>query len=57
MWLRTNNFLDKKVKLEKKKKSETHQENGDHMMNFCRLAGPQAELDKYLFKKLTLLQD
>ncbi|KAB0406746.1 hypothetical protein E2I00_008490 [Balaenoptera physalus] len=33
---------------------ETHQEDGDHMTNLRRLAGPQAVLGKYLFERLTL---
>lgn len=30
---------------------------GDHLTNFCRMAGPQAELDEYLLERLTLKQD
>ena len=37
-----NHFLDEEVKLIKKL--------GDHLTNLCRLAGPQAGLDKYLSK-------
>ena len=39
-------FLDKEVKLIKK--------TGDHPTNLHSLAGPQAGLDEYLFKRLTL---
>ena len=42
-------FLDKEVKLIKK--------TGDHPTNLHSLAGPQAGLDEYLFKRLTLKQD
>ena len=41
-----NHFLDEEVKLIKKM--------GDHLTNLCRLAGPQAGLGEYLFKRLTL---
>ena len=37
-----NHFLDEEVKLIKKM--------GDNLTNFCRVAGPQAGLDKYLSK-------
>ena len=42
-------FLDEEVKLIKKM--------GDHLTNLCRLAGPQAGLDEYLFERLTLKHD
>ena len=44
-----NHSLDKEVKLIKK--------TGNHLTNLHRLAGPQAGLDEYLFKRLTLKQD
>ena len=44
-----NHFLDEKVKLIKKM--------GDHLTNLRRLAGPQAGLCEYLFKRLTLKHD
>ena len=44
-----NHFLDEEVKLIKKM--------GDHLTNLCRLAGPQAGLDEYLFERLTLKHD
>ena len=37
-----NHFLDEEVKLIKKM--------GDNLTNFCRVAGPQVGLDKYLSK-------
>ncbi|KAB0385446.1 hypothetical protein FD755_000402 [Muntiacus reevesi] len=44
-----NHFLDEEVKLIKKM--------GDHLTNLRRLAGPQAGLGEYLFKRLTLKHD
>ncbi|XP_053456883.1 ferritin light chain-like [Nycticebus coucang] len=44
-----SHFLDEEVKLLKKM--------GDHMTNLHRLAGPQAGLGEYLFKRLTLKHD
>ncbi|MBZ3871621.1 Ferritin light chain [Sciurus carolinensis] len=41
-----NHFLDEEVKLIKK--------IGDHLTNLCSLAGPQAGLGEYLFKRVTL---
>ena len=41
-----SHFLNEKVKLIKKM--------GDHLTNFHSLVGPQAGLDKYVFKSLTL---
>lgn len=33
---------------------EAHQEDGDHLINLCGPAGPQAGLGEYLFVRLTL---
>ncbi|EHB16665.1 Ferritin light chain [Heterocephalus glaber] len=44
-----NHFLDEEMKLIKK--------IGDHLTNVHRLAGPQAGLGKYLFKRLALKHD
>ncbi|EPQ10969.1 Ferritin light chain [Myotis brandtii] len=44
-----NRFLDEEVKLNRKM--------GDHLTNIFRLAGTQAGLSEYLFKRLTLKQD
>ncbi|KAB1269460.1 Ferritin light chain [Camelus dromedarius] len=41
-----NRFLDEVVKLIKKM--------GNYLTNLCRLSGPQAGLDEYLFERLTL---
>ncbi|KAK2104443.1 hypothetical protein P7K49_018299 [Saguinus oedipus] len=41
-----SHFLDEDVKLIKKM--------GDHLTNLCRLAGPQAGLGEYVFKRLIL---
>ncbi|KAF6108825.1 hypothetical protein HJG60_005310 [Phyllostomus discolor] len=42
-----HHFLDEEVKLIKKM--------GDYLTNLCRLAGPQAGLGDFLFKRLTLM--
>nr|XP_033705614.1 ferritin light chain-like [Tursiops truncatus] len=44
-----SHFLDEAVKLIKM--------IGDHLTNFCRLAGPQAGLGEYLFERLTVKYD
>lgn len=36
---------------------DTSQKMGEHLTNLCRMAGPQAGLGEYLFKKLTLKHD
>ncbi|XP_037587278.1 ferritin light chain-like [Cebus imitator] len=41
-----SHFLDEEVKIIKKM--------NDHLINLCRLAGPQAGLGEYLFQRLTL---
>ena len=33
---------------------EAHQEDGDHLINLCGPAGPQAGLGEHLFGRLTL---
>ncbi|XP_036082986.1 ferritin light chain-like [Rousettus aegyptiacus] len=41
-----SHFLDEEAKLIKKM--------ADHLTNLCKLSGPQAEMDEYVFKRLIL---
>ena len=49
LWFRESCTLDEQEKLTEKM--------GDHVTNLHRLAGPQAELGKYLMERLTLQHD